>query len=138
MKIAREPEEISKCYELMKQLRPHLSIAQFRESVSRMAQNQGYLLVYLEQGEDIVSVAGLRLAEWLHTGKYLEIEDLITTEGYRSKGFGRKLFNEILQYAKQHQCKQVRLVSGVKREDAHRFYLANGMVYEAKYFSINT
>lgn len=137
MKIAREQEDISKCYELMKQLRPHVSIEQFRESVSRMAQNQGYLLVYLENEEKIVSVAGLRLAEWLHTGKYLEIEDFITAEGYRSKGFGRKLFNEILLYAKQHECKQVRLVSGVKREDAHRFYLTNGMAFEAKYFSIN-
>jgi hypothetical protein len=34
-------------------------------------------------------------------------------------------------------CRQVRLVSGVKRADAHRFYLRKGMIIEAHYFSID-
>lgn len=137
MKIASTPEDILKCFNVMKQLRPHLSREQFVESVLRMAKNHGYLLVYLEQEGDAVCVAGLRMAEWLHTGKYLEIEDFVTREGYRSHGIGGNLFTEIIQFARESNCNQVRLVSGVKREKAHQFYLANGMVYEAKYFSIH-
>jgi len=34
-------------------------------------------------------------------------------------------------------CRQVRLESGVKRADAHRFYLRKGMMIEAHDFSMN-
>jgi hypothetical protein len=34
-------------------------------------------------------------------------------------------------------CRQVRLVSNVRRLDAHRFYARKGMTHEAHYFSIN-
>ena len=34
-------------------------------------------------------------------------------------------------------CDQVRLVSGVQRVDAHRFYEREGMRFEAKYFSMD-
>lgn len=136
MKTAWTPEDISKCFNVMKQLRPHLSQEQFIESVVRMAKNHGYLLVYGEQEGEVVCVAGLRMAEWLHTGRYLEIEDFVTSDGYRSQGIGGNLFSDIVQFARENNCNQVRLVSGLKREKAHQFYIGNGMVCEAKYFSI--
>jgi hypothetical protein len=39
--------------------------------------------------------------------------------------------------AQRAGCRQVRLVSNVKRVDAHRFYARKGMTHEAHYFSIN-
>lgn len=101
-----------------------------------MSASTGYKLVYLIDG-DIKAVAGFRISEWLHTGRYLEIEDFITKEGERSKGYGSKLFDWTLGYARENGCNQLRLVSGVSREAAHKFYLNKGMAFEAKYFSIN-
>lgn len=137
MKIAKTRDEFSKCLPVISQLRPHLTEEDFLDAVSRMSEQHAYELVYAESEGEIVSVAGIRTAEWLHTGKYLEIEDFVTKEGYRSKGFGGVLFDQILDYAREKGCKQVRLVSGIQRESAHRFYLEKGMSYEAKYFSIN-
>lgn len=82
-------------------------------------------------------MVGYRIADWLHTGKYLEIEDLVTDSGQGSKGYGSLLFDWVIEQAKTERCNQVRLVSGVRRERAHKFYLKRGMVWEAKYFSIN-
>ena len=136
IQIAKTPEEITACFGVMSELRPHLSLDNFVPLVNRMQQNHGYELVYLED-KGIKAVAGIRIAEWLYTGKYLEIEDLITTAEERSKGYGATLFDWITAYARDKNCNQLRLVSGTQRTDAHRFYLNKGMKFEAKYFSIN-
>lgn len=136
IKFARSDEEYVQCFEIISLLRPHLDLNEFLFRVKRMCSEIGYQLVYLIEG-DIKVVAGIRFSEWLHTGKYIEIEEFITREGDRSKGYGGQLFDWILEYAKEKKCNQVRLVSGVSRELAHKFYLDKGMVNEAKYFSIN-
>lgn len=136
MKFATTKNEIIECFNVLSLLRPQLSLDEFLSSVERMSESTGYKLAYLVEGE-IRAVAGIRISEWLHTGKYLEIEELITNERERSKGYGGQLFDWILEYAKEEGCNQVRLVSGVAREKAHQFYLNKGMKFEAKYFSIN-
>lgn len=136
IKIAESEQEYIKCFEVLSDLRPHLEVDEFFSRITRMSDEIGYKLVYLTEHE-IIAVAGIRISEWLHTGKYIEIEELITRECERSKGYGGLLFDWILEYARGKKCSQVRLVSGVSRESAHKFYLGKGMVYEAKYFSIN-
>ncbi|KXI27133.1 GNAT family N-acetyltransferase [Paraglaciecola hydrolytica] len=136
IKIATTSAQIESCFAVLKELRPHLVATEFVSTITRLHQSHGFCLVYL-CAPDVKAVAGIRMAEWLYRGKYLEIEDLVTATNARSKGYGSTLFDWLCHYAKQHDCKQVRLVSGVQREDAHRFYLGKGMKYEAKYFSLN-
>lgn len=132
--FADTTETITRCFPLMNALRPHLTQATFFTQIERL-QHSGYQLMYLEDN-GIKAVAGIRIGEWLHTGKYLEIEELITDEASRSQGYGGHLFDGIKNYAITMGCAQVRLVSGVKRERAHRFYESKGMIFEAKYFSL--
>ncbi|WP_331343969.1 GNAT family N-acetyltransferase [Cellvibrio sp. UBA7661] len=136
IQIAHTQKEIIACYAVMAELRPHLSQDDFLALVERMHNNHGYDLVYLDDN-GIKAVAGIRIAEWLYTGKYLEIDDLITTAAARSQGYGATLFDWVADYARENHCVQLRLVSGVQRIDAHRFYENKGMKFEAKYFSLN-
>jgi GNAT superfamily N-acetyltransferase len=136
IQLATTPEEVIACFSVMSELRPHLSLEDFVSLVARMQKNHDYELAYLDD-IGIKAVAGIRIAEWLYTGKYLEIDDLITTAVARSKGYGAKLFDWVADYAREQNCVQLRLVSGVQRTDAHRFYLNKGMKFEAKYFSLN-
>lgn len=135
IRLATTPEEVTACFAVISELRPHLSLDRFKDLVARMKINHGYQLAYLDD-QGIKSVAGIRIAEWLYSGKYLEIDDLITAEGERSKGYGASLFDWLVNYAREQECAQVRLVSGVQRIDAHRFYQNKGMTFEAKYFSL--
>jgi GNAT superfamily N-acetyltransferase len=134
--LAKTEKEISDCFNLISQLRQHLTLDDFIHKVKKMSESTGYELVYLND-DGIKAVAGIRMSEWLHSGRYLEIEELITDQSARSKGYGGTLIDWIFCYAKDNSCKQVKLVSGVSRENAHRFYLNKGMVFEAKYFSLN-
>ncbi|MDQ4121385.1 MAG: GNAT family N-acetyltransferase [Acidobacteriota bacterium] len=134
--IAQSEQEILDCYEVMAELRPQIERNTFVPLVERLFEIAGFRLIYLFDDE-IKAVAGFRISEWLAGGKYLEIEDFVTKSGERSRGYGSKLFDWLVEHAKINDCQQVRLVSRVSREDAHRFYLRKGMMLEAYYFSLN-
>ena len=130
-------DEIAACFDVMSQLRPHIERAEFVPRVRRQMNSFDFKLAYLREEEDVKAVAGIRISEWLHGGKYLEIDDLVAKDGDRSKGYGGKLFDWIVDYARSQDCAHVRLLSGVQRFDAHRFYLRKRMNIEAHYFSMN-
>jgi GNAT superfamily N-acetyltransferase len=134
IKIAVSDDEINACHAVIAELRPHLDAEQFLAQIKRQAPD--FRLVCL-QDPVVKAVAGIRVAEWLAKGKYLEIEDLVTRDGDRSKGYGGLLFDWTVEYALQQGCSHVRLVSHVKRFDAHRFYLNKKMAIEAHYFSMS-
>lgn len=133
---AESDDDIAKCFPVLAELRPHLQNAEFVSTINGLAERAGFKLAYLIDG-DVKAVAGYRVSEWLHTGKYLEIEDLVTTNAARSQGYGGLLFDWLVAEAKREGCRQLRLISGVQRTDAHRFYERKGMVHEAKYFSLS-
>ena len=136
IKIAESDEEIESCYAVMAQLRPHISQDEFLKTVKKQVENYNFQLVYLSENGEVKSVGGFRIAVWLAGGKYLEIEDLATKSGERSNGCGGELFDWIVDYARRENCTQVKLVSHVRRFDAHRFYLNKRMIIEAHYFSL--
>lgn len=135
IRLAESDDEIQICYPVMAELRPHLKPDEFVERVRKQAKNAGYELAYLMDAE-VKAVAGFRISEWLAGGKYMEIEDLAARSGERSKGYGGELFDWLVERAKRENCDQLRLVSHVRRFDAHRFYLNRRMIIEAHYFSM--
>jgi GNAT superfamily N-acetyltransferase len=136
IKIARSEQEISGCYAVMAELRPHVRRDEFVPTVRRLEEVAGFGLAYLTDVE-VKAVAGFRISEWLAGGRYLEVEDLVVKGGERSKGYGGELFDWLVAHAVENGCSQVRLVSRVSRADAHRFYLSKGMKLEAHYFSLD-
>lgn len=136
IKIARHDKEILDCYPVMAELRPHVKADEFLPEVKRLAEIAGYKLVYLRDGE-VKAAAGFRISEWLASGKYLEIEDFVSKDGERSKGYGGALFDWLVEYARNENCQQIKLVSRVTRFDAHRFYLRKKMNIEAHYFTLD-
>ena len=135
--IAATDEDIAACYPVMSELRPHISGKEFVSLVRHLGSATGFQLAFLRAHGEVKSVAGYRISEWLAGGKYLEIEDLVSKASERSKGYGGQLFDWVKDLAARSGCRQVRLVSNVRRLDAHRFYLRKGMALDAHYFSIN-
>ena len=134
--FARTDEEIQECYPVMSELRPHIKPEEFVPRVRRQMEGFDFRLAFLKDDNDVKAVAGIRISEWLHGGKYLEIDDLVSKSGSRSKGFGGTLFDWVVDFARAENCNHVRLLSGVQRFDAHRFYLTKRMNIEAHYFNL--
>ncbi|MEK7724331.1 MAG: hypothetical protein AAB336_08300 [Acidobacteriota bacterium] len=91
IKIAETEEEIRKCFPVMAELRPHFTNEDaFLKQVKRQIENDKFQLVFLDDN-GVKAVGGIRIGEWLARGKYLEIEDLVTTADSRSKNYGGQL-----------------------------------------------
>jgi GNAT superfamily N-acetyltransferase len=135
--LAVSEEQIRSCYTVMRQLRPHLHEQQkFVEQVLRQMQ-QGYCLAYLQEKGEVKSLAGFRILTFLAWGKVLYIDDLVSDERGRKKGYGSKVLKHVIQRAKEENCDQVHLDSGPQRHDAHRLYLNHGFEIIGHHFALD-
>lgn len=133
--LASVDEEIRDCYAVMAELRPHVAPEEFVPRVRRQMEAAGYKLAYLSDG-GVKAVAGFRVSECLAWGKFVYVDDLVSKEGERSKGYGGRLFDWLVEYARGEGCDQFHLDSGVHRFAAHRFYLTRRMFIEAHHFGL--
>ena len=135
IKTAETDQEIQSCYAVMAELRPHLSLEQFLNQV-QMQMLFGYQLTYVDVDSNIVAVAGHRQSHNLAWGKFFYVDDLVTAENQRSKGYGKQLLDWLINYARQQACQQFHLDSGVQRKDAHRFYEREGLRNMGHHYSL--
>ncbi len=133
--IAKDDDEILNCYPVMAELRPHVPLDQFLSRIRRQQAIADYKLAYVTDGE-VKAVAGFRVSECLAWGKFLYVDDLVAKSDDRSKGYGGALLDWLIAYAKDQECEQFHLDSGVQRFDAHRFYLRKRMIIEGHHFGL--
>ena len=119
----------------MRELRPHIEAIDFAARVLQQ-QKEGYQLAYLELDRAVRSVAGFRILNLLFSGRTLYIDDLVTHDSDRSRGFGAALFDWLVEHAKEKGCENFTLDSNVQRLAAHRFYLNRGMDITAHHFHL--
>lgn len=134
--IASTPAEIARAHDVMQQLRPHHSdLDAFVREVERQTA-EGFRLAYLESDGAVRAVAGYRIQQMLFSGRTLYVDDLVTRETDRSRGFGSQLFDWLVEEARREKCTGFSLDSGVQRFDAHRFYLMKRMKIAAHHFTL--
>lgn len=134
--IANSTEEIRRCYPVMHELRTHIaSEREFLERVARQ-QEQGYQLAFVESDGEVRAVAGYRYLDSLFSGKNLYVDDLVTRDRDRSRGYGGQLLDWLAGEARANNCETLELDSGVQRFDAHRFYFSKRMSISSYHFRI--
>jgi GNAT superfamily N-acetyltransferase len=133
--LANTPEQIGLCSSVMRELRPHIKAIDFAARVLHQ-QKEGYQLAFLEADGVVRSVAGFRILNLLFSSRTLYIDDLVTRDSDRSRGFGAALFDWLVQHAKEQGCEHLTLDSGVQRFAAHRFYLNRGMDITSHHFDL--
>lgn len=127
--------DILRCLPVLRELRPHLPPDTFLNTIQRM-QDRGYYLVMLETNREVVAVAGYRYSEHLARGKFMYIDDFVTTAAGRQKGYGQKLFEWLVKMAENTDCREVHLDSGLQRLEAHLFYEKQKMIFSSRHYSL--
>lgn len=127
--------ELVATFPVMRQLRLHLAEEEYLERVHHMQESNGYRVAYAADG-DVRGVAGFRVTEFLAYGRFLYVDDLVVDEGSRSGGYGKLLFDWLMERGRSEGCGQLHLDSGVERHGAHRFYLREGMKISSHHFSM--
>jgi GNAT superfamily N-acetyltransferase len=136
VKVIKTDAEIMSTFYIFKQLRPHLIQDEFVEKINWLQEHYGYQLVAIMENDEAKAAAGYRITESLAWGKYLYVDDLITDEASRKKGYAKLLWDWLISQAKENKCEQFHLDSGVQRHDAHRFYLKGGLNITCHHFQM--
>jgi GNAT superfamily N-acetyltransferase len=126
--------QIAATFAVMHQLRPHLDEARYVPLIrSLMASDHIRLLALAEDGV-VRAVALYRVMNMLYCDRLLYVDDLVTDEHVRSRGFGAQLIARLKAEARTLGCSEVQLISRVTREGAHRFYFREGFGIECFHF----
>ncbi len=134
IRLANTDQDLAACYPVMRELR-QVEESEFVSRV-RIQEKDGYRLAMVEDGGHVVGVAGFRIAVSLAWGRFLYVDDLVTSGRQRSQGYGAKLLSWLRDYAIAEGCQQLHLDSGLQRVDAHRFYEREGMSKGAFHFAM--
>jgi GNAT superfamily N-acetyltransferase len=115
-------EDILAAFPIMKQLRSHLDEHTYLDLVEEAREIDSYKIFAQLDQEEIVAVVGFKPMITLYYGRFVWVCDLVTDMNKRSKGYGEQLLSYVHTWAKEHAYESVALSSGLKREEAHRFY----------------
>lgn len=126
--------EIAATWEVMRQLRPHIAREDYVPMVRRMMESDGYRLAALAEDGEVRAVAGFRYMTMLYCGRLLYLDDFVTDERVRSRGYGRRLLDWLKAEGRAAGCAEIQLISRVTREGAHRFYFREGLGIECFQF----
>lgn len=108
---------------VLRELRPHLTENLFREVYEKgYAQGLRFSAAYDDEGI-CVGAAGWRVIDNTSQIRMLYVDDLVTADGARSTGVGRRLLGHLEERAREAGCLHLTLDSGTQRTEAHRFYL---------------
>lgn len=136
IKQAKDKEDFQKCWEVVRELRPHLDPDRYLTFMLYMI-DEGYKLIYIELDGKVASICGYRPMTKLYTGRIIYIDDLSTLPEARGKGFASLLLKHVFELAKKEEMNGVHLDSGHMRFDAHRLYLNEGFRITSHHFSRN-
>lgn len=127
--------ELRTIWPVAQQLRPHLDEDRFVEQALRQMAGT-FRATGLYDGGAARAYAGWRVHENLVYGLHLYVDDLVTDQTVRSRGYGKALLDWLKDEARRQGCAKLQLDSGTHRKDAHAFYLREGLRIEAFHFGI--
>lgn len=136
VKIMDMDDELLSIFNVIRQLRPHIKKDDFLKQIRRLQHNYGFNIAAVIHDEEVKAVAGYRITESLAWGRYFYLDDFITDEASRRQGYASFLWSWLMIQAKENNCEQFHLDSGVHRHDVHRFYLKGGLDITCHHFQM--
>jgi GNAT superfamily N-acetyltransferase len=133
VELAPGDERLKAVLPVMKELRPHLGEQSF-ERIYQEGHADGYRIAAVFEGDECRACAGYRVMTNLVSGRNLYVDDLVTSERWRSQGYGRRLNDHLVELAREQGCASVQLDSATHRRDAHRFYFREGYTIYSFHF----
>lgn len=93
------------------------------------------MLLALDDNDKIIGIATLSIIMGPIVRKNAYLEDFVTDESVRGQGIGSKLWDAMLDWAKEKGCTELNFTSGQGREAAWRFYQGKGAeIYDTNFF----
>ncbi len=126
-------EEMLESFDVLLEVYPTMTIEEYdRELDVMIPHNYGQVVVM--DGDAIAGLTGFWIGSKLWCGKYLELDNVVVAERYRSKGVGKMLFDFMEERAKEEKCTMLALDSYTTNFKAHKFFYGQGFAPRGFHF----
>ena len=136
IKTLKTYDKIAQSFDTFLELRPHLTSKEDFVAQVIEQREEGYEIIAIEEEKELVACIGFRFLTTLAWGKILYIDDLITKEKTRDKGYGKILLDHVIQIVREHLCKEVHLDTGYTRHAAHKVYIKQGFEFNCHHLAL--
>lgn len=100
-----------------------------RKKIKYIIENKKDIILVAYINNNIIGYIHGSEYELLYSDSLIDILVFVVKESYRKNGVGTALIDKLEEIAIEKKYFGIRLVSGIDREDAHRFYERNGYIY---------
>jgi GNAT superfamily N-acetyltransferase len=128
------PDDWTRAFEVMKQLRPHLTDAASFCARLRRQREEGYQLLAACEDGQVLGLAGYRIQTNLLYGRFVYVDDLVVSAHVQRGGIGARLLDAVRHLARDAQCAHFVLDTGLHMALAQRFYYRNGLLAKGMHF----
>jgi len=101
VKILTNDDQKTESIKLFCQLRPHLVSEEAVLSQLKRQECNGYFVVGVYENDIMTACTGARLSENLIYGPFIYVDDLVTDQCFRSRGFGALLIDWLFDFGKK-------------------------------------
>jgi len=112
-------------FPLLKQLNPSLEKSDYSKMLPIMIRN-GYRMVGAFDKKNCIGLSGFWVNIKIWCGKYIEPDNVVVNQQYRSAGVGKMLMDWVIEEGKKLGCKVSTLDSYVGNDKSHNFYFREG------------
>ncbi|SPB15423.1 GCN5-like N-acetyltransferase [Caballeronia novacaledonica] len=132
------PDDWTRAFDVMKELRPHLTDADAFCAQMRRQREEGYrLLAASDDDGAILGLAGYRTQTNTLYGRFVYLDDLVVTARLQRGGIGAQLLDKVREIARHSRCAHFVLDTGLHMALAQRFYYRNGLLAKGMHFVEN-
>ncbi len=133
---ATTKEDFIKCWEVVRELRPHLDLERYLTYMLYML-DEHYKVIFIEIQGVAVSFCGYRTITMLQRGRSLYIDDLATLASARGQGHATRLLEAVIKQAKSEELHSIHLDCSHHRHTAHKLYITRGFTISGHHFTMD-
>ena len=110
-------------------------IEAWKQLINEINKSERLFLLVVEEDNRVVSTVQLGIIPSLthNMRSFAVVENVVTHENYRKKGFASMLLQEAIKIAQDKNCYKIFLETGSNRESTLNFYKANGFEIDTKH-----
>jgi GNAT superfamily N-acetyltransferase len=119
-------EEMLENLEIIQVLHPNLTYEKYKELLEKMIpHNYAQLIAVTEEGEKM-GITGFWIGHKIWSGKYLELDNVVVREDYRSRGVGELMTQYLIKKAQELACDMLGLDVYTYNFKGVKFYMNQG------------
>ena len=110
-------------------------IGAWKQLINEINKSERLFLLVVEEDNRVVSTVQLGIIPSLthNMRSFAVVENVVTHESYRKKGFASMLLQEAIKIAQDKNCYKIFLETGSNRESTLNFYKENGFEMDTKH-----